>query len=142
MLALVYFHWLRYHHVVQDVRSDDLQPGNCRRYMMDSRYLFTSLSTLPEERDPGEDRLSRTGEVQAFMTGDGSLVVAVVTVDYHHAGTFGYLYAEDRNDRDSNDRDRAAIDRAAMDHADSCLRVLDNSTRTKLTRHWESFRSD
>ena len=122
-----YFHWLRYQRIVSDVRSDDLQRGNCRRYMMDSRFLFISLAGLPEERSPASESLDRTGEVQAFMTENGKLLVSVITVDYHHAGTFGYLYADDRTD---------------LDHAEGCLRVLGNTTRTKLNSHWERFRWD
>jgi len=36
----------------------------------------------------------------------------------------------------------ALLDRSDLDHAEGCLRVLGNTTRTKLNSHWERFRRD
>jgi hypothetical protein len=121
-----YFHWLRYQRIVADVRADGLKPGDCRRYTMRAPYLYMYLETRPDEKDSTDESLSRTGEVQAFMNPDGRLVVSIITADYHHAGKFGYLFADDRRDLDR----------------DGCLRVLGNTTRNKLNRNWETFRWD
>lgn len=83
--------------VVHQIRRMHLKPGEDSQFRMDDLADAKSLHRVEfGTYFNGSSGSKNAGDVSAIVTPGGSLKVEIVTYDWHHFGSTGFAYSDDR----------------------------------------------